>query len=41
MSEQRRLAAIVSADDVVFLCPDAAFHVTSHIMPIDGGRTTR
>ena len=40
-AEQHRLAAIVPADVVVFLCSDAAFQVTSHVMPIDGGWTAR
>jgi len=41
-TEQHRLATIVSADVAVFfLRSDAAFHVTSHVMPIDGGRATR
>jgi NAD(P)-dependent dehydrogenase (short-subunit alcohol dehydrogenase family) len=29
------------ANVVVFLCSDAASHVTGHIMPIDGGMTAR
>lgn len=29
------------ADVVVFLCSDGASHVTGHVMPIDGGWTTR
>jgi NAD(P)-dependent dehydrogenase (short-subunit alcohol dehydrogenase family) len=29
------------ANVVVFLCSDWAFHVTGHVMPIDGGWTAR
>ena len=29
------------AEVVVFLCSEAASHVTGHVMPIDGGWTAR